>query len=198
MTTAPPHDVSQYRGVRLSMQTRNHQEAAFIEAFEALSDQLFRHAFFRLSNREKALDIVQDAYLKTWDYVVGGGEVRDYKSFLYRSLNNLIIDEYRRRKSSSLDELLEDDTGELEMKLSEGSVREKEEAMDDDKLMEMIRARIPELPLSYRTAVTMRYIDGLSPKEIAELIGESENVVSVRIHRGVLKLRALCATHTSV
>jgi DNA-directed RNA polymerase specialized sigma24 family protein len=37
----------------------------------------------------------------------------------------------------------------------------------------------------------MRYVDGLSPQEIAGLIGESENVVSVRVHRGLKKLRAL-------
>jgi len=172
---------------------RPQQEEAFVKAFEAHSDQLFRHAFYRLSNRDRALEIVQETFLKTWDYVAGGGEVREFKSFLYRALNNLIIDEYRKHKSSSLDELLEDDTGELEAKLSSGSVRETEEGLDEQSLFERIQSRIPELPENYRTAVTMRYIDGLSPKEIASMIGESENVVSVRIHRGVLKLRALCA-----
>ena len=37
----------------------------------------------------------------------------------------------------------------------------------------------------------MRFIDELSPKEIAAILGVSENVVSVRIHRGIKKLRQL-------
>ena len=172
---------------------RSSQETAYLEAFEAYSDQLFRHAFFRLSNRERALELAQDTFLKTWDYIQGGNEVENFKSFFYRILNNLIIDEYRKKKQSSLDELLEDDTGELERKLSDGSVRETEEKLDETLLFERIRNRIPDLPDAYREVITMRYIDGFTPKEIASLIGVTENVVSVRLHRGTLKLRALCA-----
>ncbi len=37
----------------------------------------------------------------------------------------------------------------------------------------------------------MRYINDLSPKEIAEILEESENAISVRIHRGIQKMRLL-------
>ena len=37
----------------------------------------------------------------------------------------------------------------------------------------------------------MRYIEDLAPKEIAEITQESENNVSVKIHRGIKKLREL-------
>jgi len=43
----------------------------------------------------------------------------------------------------------------------------------------------------YRTAVVMRFIEGLEPREIAEALGESANVVSVRITRGLKKLSSL-------
>lgn len=167
-------------------------EADYLEAFEAHADALFRHAFFRLSNRERAQELTQDAFLKTWDFLRGGGDVRDFKSFLYRILNNLIIDEYRKKKSSSLDEILEDDMGSFEARMSGGGRSETEEELDVHIMGTRIRARIEELPEMYRDAVTMRFIDELSPKEIAEMLGESENVVSVRIHRGVAKLRQLC------
>lgn len=172
--------------------TRNRHEKAYLEAYETLSDALFRHAMYRVSNRERALDLTQDAFLKTWDYLQGGGEVREFKSFLYRILNNLIIDEYRKKKSSSLDEILENDTGAMEARLSHGSVRETEEEFDEQAMLLQIRAHIPELPDTYREVITMRYIDDFSPKEIASMIGISENVVSVRIHRGTHKLRLLC------
>ena len=40
----------------------------------------------------------------------------------------------------------------------------------------------------YQTAITMRFIKEMSPKEIAKELGVSENVVSVRIHRGIARL----------
>ncbi|HEY4513706.1 MAG TPA: RNA polymerase sigma factor [Candidatus Paceibacterota bacterium] len=170
------------------------EEKAFLDAFEKYSDALFRHAHFRLSDRERAYDLTQDAYLKAWDYVSNGGEVRQYKSFLYRILHNLIIDEYRKKHGSSLDELLENEASApaIEALLSEGSVRDREELMDENALVETIRTRIDELPTQYRDVLVLRFVDGLSPGEIASMIGVSGNVVSVRIHRGLAKLRTIC------
>ena len=171
------------------------EEKAFLEAFEAHADALYRHAYFRISDKERAYDLAQDTFLKAWDYVAGGGTIKQYKSFLYRVLHNLIIDEYRKKKSSSLDELLENEkiAGAVEAQLSEGSVREAEEALDEVGLVEKIRSHIPELPDDYRVVLTLRFIDDLSIGEIAETVGVSENVISVRIHRGVAKLRVLCS-----
>ena len=47
------------------------------------------------------------------------------------------------------------------------------------------------LPDKYREALVMRHIDGLSVKDIAHLTHETENVISVRIHRAIEKLQKL-------
>lgn len=133
--------------------------------------------------------------MKAWDYLAGGGTIKQYKSFLYRILHNLIIDEYRKKKAVSLDEVLDDETRApaMEARMAAGGLEEVESALDEHALLEAVRARIPELPSDYRDALTMRFVDGLSIGEIAEAIGASENVVSVRLHRGVAKLRTLCS-----
>ena len=166
-------------------------EESFLQAFEEYSDALFRHALFRISDREKAYDLTQDTYLKAWDYVQGGGEVQQYKGFLYRILHNLIIDEYRKTKPQSLDSLMEDAPGVIEKELSEGSVLEVEEELDETALILKVKSELPNLSPEYRAAVSMRFLEGLTPKEIAEVLGVTENVVSVRIHRGVAKLKTL-------
>lgn len=170
------------------------REAAFRDAFENYSDALFRHAYFRVSDREKAFDLVQDTFLKAWDHVSKGGEVQSHKSFLYRILHNLIIDEYRRKKSSSLDALLEDETrsNAVEAMLSESSLEEVSEAFDTELRIDSIRERMSELPAQYRDILTMRFIDELDIDEIATALSVTENVVSVRIHRALAKLRSLC------
>lgn len=170
------------------------REKAFMAAFEESSDALFRHAFFRLSDRERAYDLVQDTFLRAWDHLAADGEIRHHRSFLYRILNNLIIDEYRRAKSRSLDELLEDETRApaIEAEMAHGSLVEQEEALDERDTVEGIKARLPELPAPYRDVLTMRFVDDLTVGEIAELLTVSQNVVSVRIHRALAKLRELC------
>src|SRR3984957_2816959 len=65
------------------------------------------HAFFKLNNHGTGEDLVQDTFIKTWGYLMRGGKIDVMKAFLYHVLNNLIVDEYRKRKTSSLDTLME-------------------------------------------------------------------------------------------
>lgn len=167
-------------------QQGSHEER-FLKAFDEYSDALFRHATVRLSDRERAMELLHDAFTKAWTYVQGGNEIDSYRPFLYKVLNNLIIDEYRKRREESLDALLERDgidEGTF-TDLHEGSLESVVDAMDARRAIE----RISTLPDVYREVLILRFVDGLGPKEIAALVEESENVVSVRLHRGLKILK---------
>ncbi len=163
------------------------REERFLKAFDEYHDALFRHASYRLSDRERAIEVVHDTFTKVWSYLRSGYEIDSYKSFLYKVLNNLVIDEYRRRKEQSLDALLEQEG------VSEGSFADLQEGGLDELTFTLDAERaldlLPDLPVAYREVIVMRFIDGLGPKEISELIEESENVVSVRIHRALRLLK---------
>jgi RNA polymerase sigma-70 factor (ECF subfamily) len=163
------------------------QEEAFLAAFDEYADALFRHAYYRISDRERARDLVQDSFTKAWDYLVKGNTVNDFRPFLYRTINNLVIDEYRKKRSESLDAILEHEEvneGSFE-ELRTGGLDDLERKLDSERLLEDLQL----MPEQYRNVVVMRYIDGLQPQEIADLTGESVNVISVRIHRGIAWLR---------
>jgi len=162
-------------------------EERFLKAFEEYSDALFRHAFLRISDREKAIDVVHDTYTKVWTYVRNGHEVESFRPFLYKVLNNLIIDEYRKTKESSLDALLEIegvDEGSFD-DLTSNTVESLAATLDGKQVFAML----DELPDVYREVIILRFVDELGPKEISNLIEETENVVSVRLHRGLRLLR---------
>tara|TARA_B100000745_G_C20019056_1_gene346454 strand:- start:63 stop:647 length:585 start_codon:yes stop_codon:yes gene_type:complete len=164
----------------------NHEER-FLQAFEEYSDALFRHAFLRVSDRERAIDIVHDTFTKVWTYVRNGHEVDQFRPFLYKVLNNLIVDEYRKKKESSLDAIMEVDgvdEGTFD-ELSENTVESLAATLDGKKAFELL----DELPDTYREVIVLRFVDELGPKEISSLIEETENVVSVRLHRGLKLLR---------
>jgi RNA polymerase sigma-70 factor, ECF subfamily len=166
---------------------RGDPEDRFLKAFDEYSDALFRHAVYRLSDRERAVEVVHDTFTKVWGYLRNGHEIDSYKSFLYKVINNLIIDEYRRRKEVSLDAILAEegvDEGSFK-ELHTGGAEEVTFSMDAKRALELLS----ELPVVYREVITLRYVDGLGPKEISELIEETENVVSVRLHRALRLLR---------
>ncbi|MBI2594808.1 MAG: RNA polymerase sigma factor, partial [Candidatus Colwellbacteria bacterium] len=88
---------------------KKRQEKEFWQAYEAYADALFRHCYFRMYDRELAKDLVQEAFSRAWSsYFVPGKEVENLRALLYRILNNLIVDEARRRKPVPLDTLEED------------------------------------------------------------------------------------------
>ena len=163
----------------------------FTQAYEEHADALFRHCFFRVSSRERALELTQEAFMKTWDAIVHGKEIQNHKAFLFRVLNNLIIDEYRKKKSASLDALLEQEgvTEGSFSDLTEGGLEDEIAKIELHMQSEQLEEALRELPDQYRSAIVLRYIDELTPKAIASILGESENVVSVRIHRGLKKLQ---------
>ncbi len=162
------------------MQSRDSQEKQFKESFEMFSDDLFRHSFFRVSNREVALDLVQDTFMKTWNHIVQGNEIDNIRAFLYRVLNNLIIDYYRKSKASSLDNLI--DEGFDPHDDSHGKAIFEAE-------ISLVKRYLSNLTQKDQDVVLMRYMDGLSVSEIAKSLGETENAVSVRVHRAVQKLK---------
>ncbi len=169
-------------------------EERFLEAFDEYGDALFRHAFLRLSDRERAIELVHDTFTKVWMYVKGGQEVKSFRPFLYKVLNNLIIDEYRRKKSTSLDALFEKEGIDEAMfdDLKDDSVQSLLAEMDGALAFSLVD-KIPDM---YREVLILRFVDQLGPKEISQLIEISENIVSVRLHRGLRILKELIENST--
>lgn len=143
------------------------------------------YAFYKVHNRELGEDLVQDVFLKTWLYLVKNGKIDLMKAFLYHVLNNLVVDHYRKRKTTSLDVLLD--------KGFEPSVDESARLFNtiDGKAALLLVGQLPE---KYQKVLRMRYVQTLTLKEIATLTGQSANTVAVQIHRGLTKLRSIYNT----
>lgn len=155
-------------------------ERAFLKAYDDNSDAIFRHCAFRVWDRELAADLTQETFIRTWEYLKEGKRVDNLRAFLFRVANNLVIDWSRKKKAVSLEAVLE---GGLEVGFDGRS--QAESALD----LKLALSALSELEEPYRTAVQLRYVEDLSPQEISRILNESENVISVRIHRGVKILR---------
>ncbi len=159
---------------------RQELERIFNESYELYGDDIFRHCFFRLSDRERAKDATADTFTRVWEYMQGGEVIKNIRALLYKVATNIIIDQYRKKKSASLDAMTEDGYDPEERSGARADL--------SAEINHLLRV-MEEIPETYRDAVIMRHVDDLSPQDIALILGESENVVSVRINRGLKMLR---------
>ena len=162
-------------------------EQQFLSVYDELSDSLFRHCLFRTGDREIGKDLMQESFLRTWEYVSSGQKIENCKAFLYKIANNLIIDWARRQKKRqvvSLEDLSEEG---FEVAGTEDTAQKTRQHFTE----RQIATLLSQIEEPYRTAVILRYIDELSPKEIAKTLGISANATSVRINRGMERLRSL-------
>lgn len=165
------------------MESNNSQvKQQFLENYDAYNDAIFRYCFFQTSNREVALDLTQETFTKAWEYLTGGETITHMRAFLYRIAGNLIIDYRRKKKSDSLDAMT--DTG-FDIGIDDRG--HYENIHDGKKIFELLE----NIDEKYRDVIIMKYVDELSIPEIADVTGETENNVSVRIHRGLEKVRTL-------
>ena len=154
----------------------------FAKTYDEHSDAIFRYAYFKLSDSEKAKDVVQDTFVKFWEYISADveSELQNVKALLYRIALNTIIDLYRKRKTFSLDTLADD--GFDPTYEPEKDVFERHEA-------EAVLKVINELGEDDRNIMFMRYIEGLSFDDIAEVVGDRANTIAVKVHRLLKQLR---------
>lgn len=166
------------------MEEVNHQNLKhdFARAYDEFSDAIFRYSYMQVRNRGKALDITQDTFIKTWEYLSSGRKVENLRAFLYKVAKNLVIDDSRKKKHSSIEEMAEKG---FDVENGTDEISLHESAFEKKATLEFINKLKPR----YRDVIVFRFIEDMSVKAIAEMLGESENNISVRIHRGLDKLR---------
>lgn len=157
-------------------------ENEFLTIYNENVDAIFRFIAFRLSDRELAKDLSQETFTKAWLYLSKNTDVKNARALLYKIAQNLIIDNSRKKKFLSLDELMEGgfDPGKSEDEEIKGSLDAQESLKALDKLEE-----------KYKEVIILRYVEGYSPKEIGKILNESENHISVKIHRALKQLKEL-------
>lgn len=157
--------------------------------YDGFSDEIFRFCLAKTRNREEALDITQETFIKAWDYMRTGKAVEQARGFLYKIARNLIIDHSRKKKPASLDAFLEDEFSTHD--LPDVSEMPDGGTVDKERMMEQLK----QLPEHHYEILLLRFIQELTIAEIASMYGESENTISVRIHRALKQAKALFPEH---
>lgn len=161
----------------------NDPESLFLDMVSKYQDAIFRFLYFRVSNRAIAVDITQDTFTKTWNYLASGKTIEYTEAFLYRAAKNALIDYYKKEKSGSLDSMIESG-------YDPASTKDVDQVLRNDDI-ESIRNLLETLDEESKQIIFLRFTEEKPIEEIAELFGKSVNATTVQIHRIIKKLRKM-------
>lgn len=158
-------------------------QTRFTQAFDEFLDPIFSYFAYRLNDRDRAKELAQETFMKAWMYARSGKEIEAMRPFLYTIAANLFKNELRGRKF----------VASLEEKLEEYGFEPQADDLDPEAAAELslLMRQVDNLPQRDQEILALRYIDGLSLREIAYALGYTETNAGVRVHRALKKLREL-------
>jgi RNA polymerase sigma-70 factor (ECF subfamily) len=164
----------------------NHQEVveacqsgdddAFRVLFETHKDRVYSIALRYAGDSAAAMDIAQDTFVKLLSSIQQFRGDSSFESWLYRMVVNSCLDYHRRRRRflPLVDEALDVFRSSKEGALSE-MLREEQS--------ERVQQVVAQLPEDQRIVVVLRYTEGRSYEEIADLLGCRRGTVASRLNR---------------
>ena len=155
------------------------QEKVFVESFTRYGDAIFRFCMFKVSNVELAEDMTQEVFTRYWQYLRDGKEMTNTRSLLYTIAHNMAKDWYKRKKADSLD-----------VQMESGHTPSAPTASPEEVAAYLeVLTTIDDMEEKDKEVLLLTYVEGLHPQDIALLLSETANTISVRLNRATKKVR---------
>lgn len=161
--------------------SQNGDRDAFACLYETNLARIHRYIYFRVFDHEMADDITSLVFLKVWENLGSfhGGQI-PFANWLYRIAHNTIIDYYRTQKKV----VALDDVDPLRLSYSDGV----DEKIDINTLSHKLVDALEELTYTQREVLILRFIWGLTTKEIASRVHKRQGAVRALQMRGLRRL----------
>jgi RNA polymerase sigma-70 factor (ECF subfamily) len=165
-----------------------------IDAFSVLvdryQDRIYSVVLSYVSNPEDAVDVAQDAFIKSYSKLRSFDSASAFYTWLYRIAINTAIDFLRKRKSrfaESLDDEKFTEAG-FEPESKDPSL-DPESVATRKEQAHILRAAISKLSDKLRTVVVLHDVEGLSQEEVAAILRVPVGTVKSRVSRARVELR---------
>lgn len=167
------------------MHTQKSNQPDFSFVYNQYFTPLFGYILYQTKNREVAEDIVQTVFFKILKQQSSTSDQFPPLPYFFTVTRNTIIDYWKKKKEIALDisgitfsSLIDEKENPQEKLEKEFIFREMQEALEN-------------LSYEQREVLTLRFISDISNKEIAQILGKTEEAIRQIQYRGIKKLREL-------
>jgi RNA polymerase sigma-70 factor (ECF subfamily) len=169
---------------------KNNTEDAFNVLVQRYKNPLTNFVFRFLGDYESCADVVQETMIKVYRYKDSYSSVAKFSTWVFTIAGNLARTEYRRQRRRNLFSI--NDYGEDHSTYDLPDESSRPDVVTDSGIKdEIIQKALLKVKETYREAVILRDIQGLSYEEISEILGVNEGTVKSRINRGRAQLQEL-------
>jgi RNA polymerase sigma-70 factor (ECF subfamily) len=157
----------------------------FSKLYDQYIGKIYRFVFLRVNSKDTAQDITSETFSRAWSSFAKATDdkdkIKNFSAFLYQIARNLIIDVYRERGKFQVvsASAVIDPNPNLDL---EGKAIFSSE-------MEQVKKALSGLGEEQQEVIIWRYLDGLSTKEISQILEKPEGTVRVILHRGLAALK---------
>lgn len=157
-------------------------QAALTQLYRRYSQRIYTYCRKILGDNLTAEDLLQETFVKLFDSGRQGRPIENFPAYLMTIARNLCLS-HRSRNNKAF------------VPVEDFHLTSRDVPYEHKELLQLIQTSLELLPEDYREVFVLREYNGLSYNEIADVIGESLDVVKVRIFRAKKKLRDILAPY---
>jgi RNA polymerase sigma-70 factor (ECF subfamily) len=186
----PDPRISKEGDAALVQEAKRGDEQSFGVLYERYAADIYRFLRAQLPDNLEAEDLTAEVFLKAWDAM---GRFRErgfpFSAFLYKIARNTLIDHWRKQKRVLQESSLQPEGIEG---FANGNISNPDPELETSSVQQVLR----KLPEDYRMVLVYRFINQLTPAEIAAIMNRSEGAVRVLQHRALRAARKLLVEHS--
>ena len=154
--------------------------AALAEIYDRYSGKIYSYIYHRVGDGGMAEDLASDVFVRMLEAIRSDRAwSTSLQGWLYRIAHNLVVDQFRRsggRESVELDE---------GWMAAESSIHSFENLFASNQLQQGMRVLTDE----QQQVVVLKFVEGLSNTEVAEILDKTEGAIKALQHRALSALR---------